>query len=79
MNTQKIGENAGKVWKALAKNGGSDTKALSKELNLKPDEVTLAVGWLARENKLNLSEKDRNLFVQLTDPEKSSAKTTQNM
>lgn len=79
MNTRQIGENAGKVWKVLAKNGGASTKELSKELNLKTEDVHLAVGWLARENKLHLLEKDRNTFVQLTDSEKNVSKTALTM
>jgi len=57
LNAQQIGENAARIWKELAKNGGASTRKLSNELNLKTDDVHLAVGWLAHENKLNIDEK----------------------
>jgi len=60
----KIGENAGRVWGAL-QNGAQDLKALKKATKLKNDELALALGWLAREGKLNFEEKDGELSVAL--------------
>ncbi|MBI4835020.1 MAG: winged helix-turn-helix domain-containing protein [Planctomycetes bacterium] len=70
MSTQQVGENAGKIWYNLGKNGEVSTKELAREVNMNPDEINLALGWLARENKLKLSEKNRNIYVGLTDAEK---------
>ena len=55
MLTVKIGENAGLVWQALQE-GALSAKALKKATKLKADELHLALGWLARENKLAFSE-----------------------
>lgn len=60
--TAKIGENAGMVWSALAKEG-QDVKTLKKATKLNDKEVYAALGWLAREGKVELTEKDKDLFV----------------
>ena len=60
----KIGENAGLVWGAL-QNGAKDLKALKKATKLKNDELAFALGWLAREGKVNFDEKDGEIVVAL--------------
>jgi hypothetical protein len=60
----KIGENAGRVWGAL-QNGALDLKALKKATKLKNDELAFALGWLAREGKVNFGEKDGEIVVAL--------------
>lgn len=75
-NALQIGENAGKVWQNLQKTGDLTVKELAKKLSLNTDEVNMALGWLARENKLKLSEKNNETCVGLTDMEKIAAKHT---
>ena len=60
----KIGENAGLVWGAL-QNGALELKALKKATKLKNDELAFALGWLAREGKVNFTEKEADLVVAL--------------
>ena len=55
MITTKIGENAGLIWNAL-QGGALTLKALKKATKLKNDELYLALGWLARENKVSFTE-----------------------
>jgi hypothetical protein len=55
MMTTKIGENAGLIWNALQEDALT-FKALKKATKLKNDELYLALGWLARENKLAFAE-----------------------
>jgi hypothetical protein len=69
MNTQKIGEDAGKLWDTLGKNGRLNTLQLARQLELANNEVILALGWLARENKLTLSREDKLIYAQLNDHE----------
>ena len=64
MNVAKIGENAGLVWAAL-ENGALALKALKKATKLKNEELFLALGWLAREGKLNFSETEADVIVSL--------------
>ena len=57
MTIEEIGTNAGEVWKAISE--GNDTlKTIKKATKLKDKEVFAAIGWLAREGKLVLSEGD---------------------
>jgi len=60
----KIGENAGLVWGAL-QNGALGLKALKKVTKLKNEELFLALGWLAREGKLNFEEAEADTIVAL--------------
>lgn len=55
MNTEVIGTNAGTVWEAL--NGAEvlAVKQLKKITKLKDKEVYAAIGWLAREGKINIT------------------------
>ena len=54
MNAALIGENAGLIWNALQE-GALSLKALKKATKLKDKEVYAALGWLAREGKVNIS------------------------
>ena len=49
----EYGNNAGKIWKALNANGSLTQMKLIRNTKLKNDEFQSAVGWLARENKIN--------------------------
>ena len=49
---EEFGQNAGKVWQALNENGPlSETKLINTTF-LNEHQVHVAVGWLARENKV---------------------------
>lgn len=52
MNTEMIGLNAGKVWRALNDETALGHKQLKKITKLKDKEVFAAIGWLAREGKI---------------------------
>lgn len=54
MNTDTIGMNAGKVWEALNAAQAMGMKQLKKVTKLKDKEVFAAIGWLAREGKINI-------------------------
>jgi hypothetical protein len=60
--TAKFGENAGLVWNALA-NGKQEIKALKKATKLNDKEVYAALGWLAREGKVEITEQAKDVFV----------------
>ena len=51
----KIGDDAGKVWNELELNGEMTTGALKKNLEMSPFNLNVAVGWLAREDKIAIS------------------------
>jgi Protein of unknown function (DUF2582). len=60
-----IGTNAGAVWAILSEKGESGFKALKKATKLKDKEVWAALGWLAREGKLVVAEKEDDVYVSL--------------
>lgn len=55
MNTEIIGTNAGTVWVALNAVDAVGLKQLKKITKLKDKEVFAALGWLAREGKININ------------------------
>ena len=59
MEKKRIGSNAGKVWRILNEKG---------ELSMFED-VALAIGWLARENKILLRKREGMLFVSIENVE----------
>ncbi len=62
---EQIGEAAGQVWHCLEENGRLSLAKLTKELELPRDTVMQAVGWLAREDKVELEESSRGRVISL--------------
>ena len=60
-----IGDTAGKVWSYLEKHGRSSISAVEKGSSAPKREVQMALGWLAREGKIELAEEKRALYVWL--------------
>jgi len=54
MNTETIGSWAGLVWTALSETDVLGLKQLKKITKLKDKEVFAAIGWLAREGKVEI-------------------------
>ena len=50
------GQNAGKVWETLENNGPSNTDKIMKKTGLTKQKFYVAIGWLARENKVWFNE-----------------------
>lgn len=66
MNTETIGLNAGLIWNALNEADALGIKQLKKITKLKEKETYAALGWLAREGKINLEEVEGELVISLT-------------
>ncbi len=64
MLIEKIGENAGAIWTAL-QGGALTTKTLKKATKLKEADLNLALGWLARENKIAFEVEEKDITVSL--------------
>lgn len=58
MNVETIGTWAGLVWNALNENDVFGNKEIKKVTKLKDKELYAAIGWLAREGKLNIAESE---------------------
>lgn len=68
MNTETIGLNAGSVWAALNEAEALGTKQLKKIAKVKTEkELFAALGWLAREGKINFQESEdgKELIISL--------------
>ena len=61
----QIGETAGTVWKTLDKHGSMSLAKLVERVGGNRDVVMQAIGWLAREDKLEISETSRGRTITL--------------
>ena len=66
MNRNVIGEAAGKVWKILGAKDKIALTTLPKVLDEDGALVNQAVGWLAREEKIEFEKQGRAVYVKLT-------------
>lgn len=57
--TARIGETAGMLWHYLHANGPTSVTGLARQLGLPRDLVMQAIGWLAREDKVDIAESGR--------------------
>jgi len=58
--TTEFGENAGKIWYVLHTQGESDILHISKLAQMDERDTYYALGWLAREGKINTKTSGRN-------------------
>jgi hypothetical protein len=49
----EIGDAAGTIWQYLDKHGETTVSSLRQRVKLSEQIVLMAIGWLAREGKLN--------------------------
>lgn len=63
--TLQIGEAAGLVWHALNENGPLSPAKLCKMVDAPRDTVMQAIGWLAREDKVDFEETPRGRVLVL--------------
>jgi len=61
----KIGELAGHVWKFLDEEGSCSFSAITKAVDGPRSKVSMAVGWLAREDKLEFTQEGRGTKIGL--------------
>jgi len=64
---EKIGITAGKLWETLRENKEVNVSQLPKVLKDKPVVVYQALGWLAREDKINYRTEGAKIYVSLCD------------
>jgi hypothetical protein len=61
----KVGEAAGKVWQALSAEGPQTVAQLKKQLNGTSEVVNFALGWLAREDKVEIIQDKKTFKIKL--------------
>ena len=65
MNRNEIGLNAGKVWQLLSDYAKWSYGTLKRKSGLKDKELGAALGWLAREDKIEMYEDNDELYISL--------------
>jgi hypothetical protein len=65
LSSEMIGNTAGDVWRVLSERGAQTLAGLKKSIDSPDDQVMLAVGWLAREDKLDFETNGRTITVSL--------------
>ena len=61
----EIGETAGKVWQVLSTDGPQTVAQLGKKIKEASEILYLALGWLAREDKIEITPEKKTFRVQL--------------
>lgn len=62
---EQIGFSAGEIYNYLHQNGTTSFAKMKKELDLKGNFADLGLGWLARENKVDIEQKGPAVKVSL--------------
>jgi len=65
MITERVGQAAGDIWKYLSENGESSPIKIKANLGLSNTMLYLALGWLARENKVSIVQIDYSYKISL--------------
>jgi hypothetical protein len=61
----QVGETAGKIWHLLSDEGPQTFTQLKKRLNASGELASFAVGWLAREDKVDITQEKKTLKLAL--------------
>ena len=61
----EIGETAGEVWRLLDSSGPLTLAHVKKKLHRPSELLSFAVGWLAREDKLEITYEKKNYRLQV--------------
>ena len=72
---EEIGTMAGGIWQTLEANGEMTLAQLKKELKAASPVFDWAIGWLAREDKIELERDKRSIRVWLKgrEPQRANA------
>jgi hypothetical protein len=65
LSNEDVGLVAGDVWQLLDKDGPQTVAAIKKAIGVPNDLVLAAIGWLAREDKLDFSNSGRVVKISL--------------
>jgi len=60
-----IGAAAGKIWEYLEENGATSVSKVTKETGISKNDAQRAIGWLAKEGKLNFEMDKRTELLSL--------------
>jgi hypothetical protein len=61
----QVGETAGKIWHLLNDNGPLTLTQLKKKLDGSGELLNFALGWLSREDKIEITPAKKSFRIQL--------------
>jgi hypothetical protein len=61
----QVGETAGRVWHLLSDEGPQTLPQLKKKLDGTGEVLSFALGWLAREGKVDITQEKKTVKVAL--------------
>lgn len=62
---EQVGVTAGKVWNTLNDLGPLTVAQLKKKLNVTGESLNYSLGWLAREDKIEILQEKKSIKVSL--------------
>ena len=63
LEINEIGENAGRIYDYVREHEECTLSALKKSLKISTEEATFALGWLAREGRIDMRKKGISLRI----------------
>ena len=58
-----IGDTAGEIWRFLNAEGPQNLSAITRNIRKPNATIYMAIGWLARENKLQFNKTNRGITI----------------
>lgn len=66
MTDNAIGANAGNIWRLLCTKGSLSVRQIGDYTHYKDSLILLAIGWLSRENKVLISDRNGSIYIELS-------------
>lgn len=63
LEINRIGEDAGRIWDYISSHEECTFSSLKKGLKLSSEDAYLALGWLAREGRIDMRKKGISLRI----------------
>jgi hypothetical protein len=73
---EEIGSAAGMIWRKLDAKGELSLAQLKREVNWKTPIFDWAIGWLAREDKVVITQEKRSFCIRLTEARARAARVS---
>ena len=70
---ENIGSVAGAVWRYLEENSEATVTKLTREIDENERTVLMAIGWLAREGKLDFEKRKQGTYITLKTQQSDAA------
>ncbi|NDV94806.1 hypothetical protein D0T84_07715 [Dysgonomonas sp. 521] len=65
MMKNAIGVSAGDIWRLLSTKGRLSVRQIGDYTHARDSAILIAIGWLCRENKVRLIDRNGSLYIEL--------------